>query len=51
MALDLKNEILSLRRGLLSMGAATEQRLDFSVRALLDGDVDAARVVKAGDNE
>ena len=51
MALDLKTEILSLRRGLLSMGAATEQRLDFSVRALLDGDVEAARAVKAGDNE
>jgi phosphate transport system protein len=51
MALDLKTEILNLRRGLLAMGAATEQRLEFAVRALLDGDVGAAQQVKAGDNE
>ena len=51
MALDLKTEILNLRRGLLAMGAATEQRLEFSVRALLQGDVGAAQQVKAGDNE
>jgi len=51
MALDLKTEILNLRRGLLAMGAATEQRLEFTVRALLESDVGAAQQVKAGDNE
>jgi phosphate transport system protein len=51
MAIDLKTEILNLRRGLLAMGAATEQRLDFAVRALLEQDVAAAAAVKAGDNE
>ncbi len=51
MAIDLKTEIINLRRGLLAMGAATEQRLDFAVRALLEQDVAAAAAVKAGDNE
>ena len=51
MAIDLKTEILNLRRGLLAMGAATEQRLDFALRALLEQDVAAAAAVKAGDNE
>jgi phosphate transport system protein len=51
MALDLKTEILNLRRGLLAMGAATEQRLEFTLRALMQGDVGAAQQVKAGDNE
>lgn len=51
MAIDLKTEIVSLRRGLLAMGAATEQRLDFAMRALLEQDVAAAAAVKAGDNE
>ena len=51
MAIDLKTEIVNLRRGLLAMGAATEQRLDFAVRALLEQDVAAAAAVKAGDNE
>ena len=51
MAIDLKTEIINIRRGLLAMGAATEQRLDFAVRALLEQDVAAAAAVKAGDNE
>lgn len=51
MAIDLRTEIVNLRRGLLAMGAATEQRLDFAVRALLEQDVAAAAAVKAGDNE
>lgn len=51
MAIDLKTEIVNLRRGLLAMGAATEQRLDFAMRALLEQDVAAAAAVKAGDNE
>ena len=51
MAIDLKTEIVNLRRGLLAMGAATEQRLDFAVRALLEQDIAAAAAVKAGDNE
>jgi phosphate transport system protein len=51
MSLDLKTEILNLRRGLLAMGAATEQRLEFTVRALLQSDVGAAQQVKTGDNE
>ena len=51
MAIDLQTEIVTLRRSLLAMGAATERRLDLAVRALLHGDVAAAQEVKSGDSE
>ncbi|MFO0783854.1 MAG: phosphate signaling complex protein PhoU [Phycisphaerales bacterium] len=51
MALDLKNEIVSLRRSLLGMGVATQSRVDQTVEALVDGDVAVAERVKAGDAE
>ena len=51
MAIDLQTEIVTLRRNLLAMGAATERRLDLAVRALLHGDVAAAQEVKSGDSE
>jgi phosphate transport system protein len=51
MAIDLQTEMLSLRRNLLAMGAATEQRLSLATFALVEGNVDAARTVKGGDAE
>ena len=51
MAIDLPTEIVNLRRGLLAMGAATERRLELTIAALVEGDVDAAQAVKAGDAE
>ncbi len=51
MAIDLQTEMLTLRRNLLAMGAATEQRLSLATSALVEGDVDAARAVKGGDAE
>ncbi len=51
MAIDLQTEMLTLRRNLLAMGAATEQRLSLATSALVEGDVDAARAVKSGDAE
>jgi phosphate transport system protein len=49
MAIDLQTEMLTLRRNLLAMGAATEQRLSLATFALVEGNVDAARAVKGGD--
>ena len=51
MAIDLQTEILTLRRNLLAMGAATEQRLSLATFALIEGNVEAARTVKGGDAE
>ena len=51
MAIDLQTEMLTLRRNLLAMGAATEQRLSLATFALVEGNVDAARAVKGGDAE
>ena len=51
MAIDLQTEMLTLRRNLLAMGAATEQRLSLATSALVEGNVDAARTVKGGDAE
>ena len=51
MAIDLQTEMLTLRRNLLAMGAATEQRLSLATFALVEGNVDAARAVKSGDAE
>lgn len=51
MALDLQNEIVSLRRALLTMGAATQERVDLAVQAIVELDVQAAERVKAGDAE
>ena len=51
MAIDLQSQILSLRRGLLAMGSATERRLELTTRGLVHGDIAAAEEVKAGDNE
>ena len=51
MAIDLQTEMLTLRRNLLAMGAATEQRLSLATFALVEGNVDAARTVKGGDAE
>jgi phosphate transport system protein len=51
MAIDLKSEIVTLRRTLLTMGAATENRVDLAVDAIVDMNVAAAERVKANDAE
>jgi phosphate transport system protein len=51
MAIDLQTELLSLRRSLLAMGAATERRVGLAARALVEADVSAAQEVKASDAE
>lgn len=51
MALDLKSEIVALRRSLLTMGAATESRVNLAVDAVVDTNLAAAERVKAGDAE
>jgi len=51
MPIDLPKELTQLRRDILTMGAAVEQRLNRAATALLSGDVDAARSVRHGDKE
>lgn len=49
--LDLQKELVTLRRNILAMGAAVEQRVSKAIEALLDHDLDAARFVRNGENE
>lgn len=49
--LDLQKELVTLRRNILAMGAAVEQRVSKAIEALLDHDLDAARFVRSGENE
>ncbi|MHC4947005.1 MAG: phosphate signaling complex protein PhoU [Planctomycetota bacterium] len=51
MPIDLVEELTDLRRAILRMGASVEQRVDRSVHALLEADLDAARTVRTGDDE
>ncbi|MFM1829827.1 MAG: hypothetical protein RLZZ558_167 [Planctomycetota bacterium] len=51
MAVDLRNEMVELRRNLLAMGAAVEQRVTQVIEAMIDGDLSLAEGVKAGDAE
>lgn len=44
-------ELVALRRDLLSMGAAAEQRVNRVFRAIVDRDVELARSVRKGDHE
>ena len=51
MAVDLRNEMVDLRRNLLAMGAAVEQRVTRVIEAMIEGDLSLAESVKAGDSE
>jgi phosphate transport system protein len=51
MAVDLRNEMVGLRRNLLAMGAAVEQRVTRVIEAMVEGDLSLAESVKAGDAE
>ena len=51
MAVNLQNEIIELRRSLLSMGALVEQRVNAVVASLIDSDLDAAQSVRQGDDD
>ncbi|MBX3355981.1 MAG: phosphate signaling complex protein PhoU [Phycisphaeraceae bacterium] len=51
MAVDLRNELVELRRNLLAMGALVEQRVTKVIESMIDGDVSAAEAVRNGDNE
>lgn len=51
MAVDLRNEMVRLRRNLLAMGAAVEQRVTRVIEAMIEGDLSLAESVKAGDTE
>jgi len=51
MSVDLHNELLTLRRHLLSMGASVEARVAEAVRALFTRDFDLARGIRMADDE
>ena len=51
MAVDLRNEMVDLRRNLLAMGAMVEQRVTRVIEVMIDGDLQLAEVVRAGDAE
>ncbi len=51
MAVDLRNEMVDLRRNLLAMGAAVEQRVTRVIESMIEGDLSLAESVKAGDAE
>jgi phosphate transport system protein len=51
MAIDLVKELTDLRRMILTMAGAVEERLNRAIDALVDGDLDAAMIVRTGDKE
>ncbi|MHC5003066.1 MAG: phosphate signaling complex protein PhoU [Planctomycetota bacterium] len=51
MAVELTEEMTTLRRALLTLGAEVEQRVSQSVRALAERDIELARLVRMGDAE
>jgi phosphate transport system protein len=51
MPIDLPKELTSLRRTIMTMGAAVEQRVNQSITALIDQDANAARIVREGDEQ
>lgn len=51
MAVNLQNDIIELRRSLLSMGALVEQRVNDIVDALIDSNLETAEAVRRGDDE
>jgi phosphate transport system protein len=51
MPIQLAKELTELRRAILTMGSAVEQRVDQSMEALLQNRADLARAVREGDRE
>lgn len=51
MGVNLQNDIIELRRSLLSMGALVEQRVNDIVDALIDSNLETAEAVRRGDDE
>ncbi len=51
MSVNLQSRVIDLRRNLLALGALVEQRVASVIEVIRDGDVDLARVVRAGDGE
>lgn len=51
MGVNLQDDIIELRRSLLSMGALVEQRVNAVVQALIENDSDAAQSVRQGDDD
>lgn len=51
MPMQLLKELTELRRNILTMGAAVEQRLIRATDALLNADLESAHIVRGGDNE
>jgi len=51
MGMSLVNELVEVRRSILSMAASVERQVDRSLSALMDKDIALARLVKAGDEE
>jgi len=51
MAVDLRTELVELRRNLLAMGAMVEQRVTKVIEAMIDNDVTLAESVRNGDDE
>jgi len=51
MPINRSDELREVKRNILSMGATVEQRLRMAIEGLLKRDVDAARLVRAGDAE
>ena len=51
MGVNLQNDIIELRRSLLSMGALVEQRVNDVVDALIDSNLQTAEAVRRGDDE
>jgi phosphate transport system protein len=51
MPIKLQTELTTLRRQILTMGAAAEQRVGKVIDALVDEDMEAARFVRTGDDE
>ena len=51
MAIVLTTELVELRKAILTMGAAVEQRINQAIQAMLQHDHAAAETVRAGDDE
>jgi len=51
MAIVLSTELTELRKSILTMGAAVEQRINQSIQAMLTHDLAAAEAVRSGDDE
>lgn len=51
MGIDLLNELVEVRRSVLTMAASVEQQVDRAITALLEKDISLARLVQAGDQE